>query len=723
MEWAKGRDLRAAACALLCALFGMAWQADAALATDGRVTIVKRNVGGDPADPFAFSANLVPAQAGFSLLGGGKQTFDVDCNTGATCAAGARQVTETPADGYTMTGVVCRTTTGTPPALPDEPTDADPVDADTTVTGTTIDFKVDPSEWVKCTVTNTRDRGSIRVVKVVEGVPGYGDSGRFDLLVDGQVQADEVADGGVTPAVDVPTGTHTVGEAAGALTSLADYDRRVDCSAPGKLPVVDTTDSDLPLSVGKGENWTCVITNTRRRGMLTVVKDLRPATDVGRFDLTIDGLVKAIAVGHGGTTGAVAVPTGTHTVGELAAGPVALDGYTSSIGCRNGAADRGSVPGSGPRSVTVNPGDDIVCTIVNTRRDARIQVLKTGPSIAYSGDLLSFGFDVTNPGNEPLTAITLTDDRCASVQGPTLKEVGDPDDVLDAGERWHYICSYTATHAMGDPNPVVNTATASAQDPFGRIVRGTGSHETRFLHPAIAIDKDGPAAATAGDLLTYTMAVTNAGDATFVEPLGVTDPLCLTPPALTSKGGDLTLSTLDPGDTWTFSCQVQSRNGETQVAGEAGVRAVDANGHAAQARDAHTTTLTPPVVAAIDAPAPTVQAATWPQAFVAPARVIAGTARLRGPTGCPAATAVATVTGRRIAGVTWFLDGRVVARTHRADSAGRWRIAVRTRSLRYGTHRLRARVRFETASRTAARTLSLPILRCPPAVRTPRFTG
>jgi hypothetical protein len=32
-------------------------------------------------------------------------------------------------------------------------------------------------------------------------------------------------------------------------------------------------------------------------------------------------------------------------------------------------------------------------------------------------------------------------------------------------------------------------------------------------------------------------------------------------------------------------------------------------------------------------------------------------------------------------------------------------------------------VRFETASRTATRTLTLPILRCPPIVRTPRFTG
>ena len=56
---------------------------------------------------------------------------------------------------------------------------------------------------MKCTVTNTRDKGSIKVVKDVVGVPGYTDGGRFDLLVDGQVKADEIADGGATPVVEV----------------------------------------------------------------------------------------------------------------------------------------------------------------------------------------------------------------------------------------------------------------------------------------------------------------------------------------------------------------------------------------------------------------------------------------------------------------------------------------------------------------------------------------
>ena len=266
MDWVKGRDLRAAGCALLCALFGVAWQADAALATYGKVTVVKQNAGGNPADSFAFSANLYPAKPGFSLLGGEKKTYEIDCNVGTNCRPGALQITEAQTPGYTMTGAVCRTRTGTQNAFSTEPTDADPVDTDTTIAGTTINYKVKFREWVKCTITNTRDRGSIKVVKDVAGVPGYADAGRFDLLVDGQVKADEIADGGATPAVDVTTGTHTVGEAAGAGTTLADYDRRVDCSAPGKAPVVSVAGSELSLAVGQGEAWTCVITNTRKRG-------------------------------------------------------------------------------------------------------------------------------------------------------------------------------------------------------------------------------------------------------------------------------------------------------------------------------------------------------------------------------------------------------------------------------------------------------------------------
>jgi hypothetical protein len=73
--------------------------------------------------------------------------------------------------------------------------------------------------------------------------------------------------------------------------------------------------------------------------------------------------------------------------------------------------------------------------------------------------------------------------------------------------------------------------------------------------PAIAIDKTGPATAVAGETLRYTLSVRNPGYVPFpAASVRVTDPNCDDPPELVGKGGDATPRTLDPGDTWTYSC-------------------------------------------------------------------------------------------------------------------------------------------------------------------------
>jgi hypothetical protein len=72
---------------------------------------------------------------------------------------------------------------------------------------------------------------------------------------------------------------------------------------------------------------------------------------------------------------------------------------------------------------------------------------------------------------------------------------------------------------------------------------------------AIAIDKTGPATAMAGETLRYTLYVTNPGFVPFpAASVRVTDPNCDDPPELVGKGPDATPGTLDPGDTWTYSC-------------------------------------------------------------------------------------------------------------------------------------------------------------------------
>ena len=85
---------------------------------------------------------------------------------------------------------------------------------------------------------------------------------------------------------------------------------------------------------------------------------------------------------------------------------------------------------------------------------------------------------------------------------------------------------------------------------FYNVRRGT---------PGIAIVKTGPATATAGDTLRYTLYVTNPGELPFqAASVHVADPNCDAPPELIGKadaaGSDDSPGTLNPGDTWTYAC-------------------------------------------------------------------------------------------------------------------------------------------------------------------------
>jgi hypothetical protein len=93
---------------LLVALFALAWQAQAASATDSKVTVVKVNDGGNAADTFGFTPDLVDLGGGhittpFTLAGGQSKDFVVLCNdksTDANCGSHALSFTEQARAGY-----------------------------------------------------------------------------------------------------------------------------------------------------------------------------------------------------------------------------------------------------------------------------------------------------------------------------------------------------------------------------------------------------------------------------------------------------------------------------------------------------------------------------------------------------------------------------------------------------------------------------------------------
>jgi hypothetical protein len=119
---------------------------------------------------------------------------------------------------------------------------------------------------------------------------------------------------------------------------------------------------------------------------------------------------------------------------------------------------------------------------------------------------------------------------------------------------------------------------------------------------------------------------------------------------------------------------------------------------------------------------------------VAPAQQVAGvatqsrarrgTAALRGPRACPRTNTVsATVTGRQIRRVTFFVRGHKVKTVTKADRSGRWTLKMRTSSLRRGANAVTARVEFTAASGTRARSLRITVTRCAAQTVQPQFTG
>jgi hypothetical protein len=256
-------------------------------------------------------------------------------------------------------------------------------------------------------------------------------------------------------------------------------------------------------------------------------------------------------------------------------------------------------------------------------------------------------------------------------------------------------------------------------------------------HPAIKVVKDGPATAHSGDQLTFSYTVTNPGDVPLTS-VTATDDKC----SPLTRTGDTSDTTLDPGDTWTYTCSyaIQWSEGDANpvvnTVTTCGMPPGGGGGSPVCDTDQHSTTIVPPATPTQPTPpaAPSTPAAASgtapsssqpPQIAVSPVRVRPGSANLRGPSGCPTTSAVAaTVSGRRIVKVTFYVDNKKVKTLTRPNkSGGRWVLPMNVKRFAFGTHRVQARIEFARSSQTKSRTLRMSFSRCHPANVTPKFTG
>ena len=101
---------------------------------------------------------------------------------------------------------------------------------------------------------------------------------------------------------------------------------------------------------------------------LTVTKALRPRDDPGRFNLLVDGVVRARRVGHGGTTGALPVPAGTALIRETVARGTRLSEYRSSMGCVHADGTVAHVVRGRSLELEFEPNDHVHCLVRNVRK-------------------------------------------------------------------------------------------------------------------------------------------------------------------------------------------------------------------------------------------------------------------------------------------------------------------------------------------------------------------
>src|SRR5436190_5193413 len=117
--------------------------------------------------------------------------------------------------------------------------------------------------------------------------------------------------------------------------------------------------------------------------------------------------------------------------------------------------------------------------------------------------------------------------------------------------------------------------------------------------------------------------------------------------------------------------------------------------------------------------------ASQPQLVVSPVRVRAGSAKLASSSPCATSNViVARVTGKRIARVTFSVEGRRVKTLERPNRGGKWVLSTRVRGLpKHGPYRVKARVEFAASSQTKPKTLRILVSRCRSGALRPKFTG
>jgi uncharacterized repeat protein (TIGR01451 family) len=209
------------------------------------------------------------------------------------------------------------------------------------------------------------------------------------------------------------------------------------------------------------------------------------------------------------------------------------------------------------------PGNNSSSAQTTVTSQADLAITKTGPASVARGVNVSYTIVVTNGGPSDASSVQVTDPTPAGLA--FVSNTGDCTTAfpcsftsIPSGATRTITATFSVPAGYSGPSPFTNTATVTASTADPTPANNSSSAQTIVLAAAdLSISKTGPAFATRGADLTYTIVVTNAGpeSAASVE---VADP---TPTGLTfdSSTGDCTtafpcsLGTVPSGESRTIT--------------------------------------------------------------------------------------------------------------------------------------------------------------------------
>jgi uncharacterized repeat protein (TIGR01451 family) len=272
------------------------------------------------------------------------------------------------------------------------------------------------------------------------------------------------------------------------------------------------------------------------------------ATDVTITDSIVPGLT-SVVVSNGGTydptTGIVTFPP----LPSLASGADAAVLNTVSFvapnsgSVSNTASSSSSTPDPTPGN---NNGSDPTATVTTTiTPQADVVTTKTGPATATAGSTVTYTISTQNIGPSTATDVTITDSIVPGLTSVVVSNGGtyDPTTGIVTFPPLPSLASgadaavfNTVSFVAPNSGSVSNTARSSSSTPDLTPGNNNGSDPTATVTTSITPQADvvttktGPATATAGSTVTYTISTQNIGPSTATD-VTITDSIV---PGLTS---------------------------------------------------------------------------------------------------------------------------------------------------------------------------------------------